>query len=262
MKRRRLFPTALLFVVFIFIHFKSRTVFASDEKDCSQSSSTLRCPVQQDGQDDRVFYHHQPQTASRKTTQTYYTVHDDASYAIRSANISSSLLGEQPRQLHARMIQGCQRQQSILNMQNNSTTLVDRCIQQDNYRMYQNHHQPSSMKNFTNQGFTKIQCPQQLWNALQDFWNSHSHYSEPERETHTPTTFHNDFESPTYYMDIFHNVDIVAKVYDTIRPMLEDWMQVQRLVPASLYGIRIYHSHAILAPHVDRYVTLERKRTQ
>jgi prolyl 4-hydroxylase len=44
------------------------------------------------------------------------------------------------------------------------------------------------------------------------------------------------------------------KIWEAARPTIEAWTGM-KLQPSSLYGIRVYTEGAILAPHVDRYVS-------
>lgn len=41
------------------------------------------------------------------------------------------------------------------------------------------------------------------------------------------------------------------KIWDTVKDVISEWTG-QELAYSSIYGIRIYKEHAILAPHVGR----------
>jgi len=70
-------------------------------------------------------------------------------------------------------------------------------------------------------------------------------------------SFSNHWESPTYMVSVedtsLEGAGYVLKqhIWNAARDTIEEWTG-QRLAECSLYGIRVYKSGAILAPHVDR----------
>jgi len=131
-------------------------------------------------------------------------------------------------------------------------------------------------------GFQKIKAPAHLHKALVEFWENNQQYQAKEK-WNAGNTFTNHWHSPTYMLNIEDprlpggGEALKSMVIDTTREILHQWVSnsvvrlgednehdtsgnqmegehcnVLELIPASLYGIRIYREKSILAPHVDR----------
>jgi len=131
-----------------------------------------------------------------------------------------------------------------------------RCDDNEAARIAMNLRQPRSMVNYTETGYKKIRTPQPLMDLLLDFWMANR--GNERFEAKTPfNIFTNSYDSPSYLLDVGRSdlvgggTDLRDKLWDAARDTIQEWTG-QRLVPSSLYGIRIYGDGAVLAPHVDR----------
>jgi prolyl 4-hydroxylase len=175
-----------------------------------------------------------------------YTAWDDASWAIKSRDVSSHL-GDHIAPLYENYIQGCDKAMVARGH-------PARCNQYDNQRQVMNKHQPGSVYNYTKLGYQKIRAPVELFDVIQAFYKRNKHRAKTEWAD--INTYHNMWEAPP---TIFHlnqekdggGVGLQAKIWNLAKPIMERWTG-QMLSPVSLYGIRLYHNNSILAPHVDR----------
>jgi prolyl 4-hydroxylase len=109
--------------------------------------------------------------------------------------------------------------------------------------------------NYTQQGYQKIRAPKELFDLIHDFWVKNKDLASIEYDK--INIHHNTWDEPPTFVDM--NVTGVpgggpalqTKIWNIARPLMEEWTR-QELRPVSLYGIRVYHNGAILAPHVDR----------
>jgi prolyl 4-hydroxylase len=109
--------------------------------------------------------------------------------------------------------------------------------------------------NYTHQGYEKIRAPKELFDLVHDFWVKNKDLASVEYDN--INVHHNTWGEPSTILNI--NVDTVpgggpalqSEIYNIARPLMEEWTR-QELRSVSLYGIRLYHNGAILAPHVDR----------
>ena len=116
--------------------------------------------------------------------------------------------------------------------------------------------QPKSQHNYTELGFKKMRVPKEAWEPLKHFWetNKHTPFLENWSEGYT---YVNHWESPTYMVSLEDGRlrgsghELKQKVWDGVKPILEEWVG-RKIIPTSMYGIRIYKDKAILATHVDR----------
>ncbi|CAB9496825.1 Ankyrin Repeat [Seminavis robusta] len=131
------------------------------------------------------------------------------------------------------------------------------CMYYEQARLDMNLRQPQSMVNYTKNGFVKIRAPEQVWNMVQEFWQQNQHNLELEEEWPTGNIFVNHWKSPVNFVAIDDptlpgggNI-IKTAIWNAARDTLEQWTGYT-MADCSLYGVRIYHENAILAPHVDR----------
>lgn len=111
------------------------------------------------------------------------------------------------------------------------------------------------MTNYTTLGYHKLKFDPDLFAELLTFYNSYRDQAVPEKWP-AGNTFTNHWSSPTLMVSLedrrFHNgLSLKTRIWDSVQKSLESWSH-QTLKKTSLYGIRIYTSDSILAPHVDR----------
>ena len=172
-----------------------------------------------------------------------YTAEDNASWAIKSENVST-ILGEGPRKRYKQLLDQCRQDFE------NSLNASEHCEAQEAYRLFMNRYQPSSVYNYTQEGYAVTRVPDELFSQIQEFWQKHRHRSIVEWSQ--PTTHHNNYASPTRTVNLrSQNRQLAQLVAETLHPLMEAWSG-ERLWSASVYGIRVYSNESILAPHVDR----------
>jgi prolyl 4-hydroxylase len=180
-----------------------------------------------------------------------YTAFDSASWAITS-NKLSSVLGTDKQVLYDKYIHDCNRAWYPGDPEKGFSDRI--CEINDDNRMKMNRLQPSSVYNYTKEGYKKIRVPPELWSIIKDFWDKNRDKSEVEWSQRT--VYHNTWDShPTIVHLGQEHTGGSRKMQETIwemtKPILEEWTG-QRLSPVSLWGIRSYHNGSILVPHVDR----------
>lgn len=94
-----------------------------------------------------------------------------------------------------------------------------------------------------------MRAPADLFQSLKTFWEKYKDL-ETEEAWDVGNTAVNHWESPTYMVYI-QGERLVQQVFDDIQGIMRKWTG-QHQVPTSVYGIRIYKTGAVLAPHVDR----------
>lgn len=105
-----------------------------------------------------------------------------------------------------------------------------------------------SPSNYTQQGYQKMRAPKELFDLVHDFWLSEKHLNRI--EWNTVNSYHNMWHVPPTIVTL-RLPELQTKIWKLAQPLLEEWTG-QELSPVSLYGIRVYHNHSILTPHVDR----------
>jgi prolyl 4-hydroxylase len=187
---------------------------------------------------------------SSDTTSTTYGV--DVSWPMQHPHVSTKErpLGDSIQETYADYIRGCQQQPNVKD---------GFCEMYESDRLEMNLLQPRSMENYTHAGFAKVKAPAPVMTLLQKFWNA-NHGSEVEEVWDKSNTYVNHWDVPTSMLDLGRS-DLSEKsgmtdqqrwkLVQEVKAVLEQWTR-QSLVFTSLYGIRIYHTGAILAPHVDR----------
>ena len=129
------------------------------------------------------------------------------------------------------------------------------CDSTEEERIGMNLLQPSGMLNYTELGFAKVVAPVELMEMLDKFWTANLSplpdvTSLPFESWASGNTYTNHWFSPTTMLHLGDEL-LRNKVWDATEDELENWVGVE-LSPSSLYGIRVYHEGAVLAPHVDR----------
>jgi prolyl 4-hydroxylase len=128
---------------------------------------------------------------------------------------------------------------------------VETCESNEYDRVAMNLRQPRIVTNYTYAGYAKLRIPFESYQLLEEVWE---HRDTAKREYWDEgNSFTNHWSSPTSYLalDRFLTIQQRRTVLRQVQEILEQWTQT-RLVPTSLYGLRIYERDAVLAPHVDR----------
>ena len=133
---------------------------------------------------------------------------------------------------------------------------ASRCRSTEDDRIEMTLRQPRSMQNYTAMGFHKIKAPKELFDIIHEFWMNNKHKAKPE-QWGVANTYTNNWESKTDMVSVEDinlrggGSDLKQKIWNSARDVIGEWTG-QDLTQCSLYGIRVYHDGAILAPHVDR----------
>ena len=130
------------------------------------------------------------------------------------------------------------------------------CDTTERDRVRLNKSQPASMQNYTSLGFKKVRAPQMLYDSLLDFWDKHGGTKQVDEVWPSGNTYVNYWENPTSMVSIkdvslVGGMDVMTHASGVL-PILESWSSTS-LTPTHIYGIRVYKSGAILAPHIDRH---------
>lgn len=136
------------------------------------------------------------------------------------------------------------------------------CDRSEEYRLETNLQQPSSARNYTHTGFQKVMAPKEIYDLLREYWQANE--GKERKEGWQPTenqlyglTRTNHWSSPTYMVWIDDarlggGEWFRRRIWDEIRPIIQEWTGGVPLEPTSVYGIRVYTEGSILSPHVDR----------
>jgi len=155
------------------------------------------------------------------------------------------------------------------------TSSSSACKESEKDRIDMNLNQPPVMQNYTLLGFQKTKVPPVLMEQLTTFWNNNK--QKQKQEQWKPGDTHlNHWESSTTMIHLENpklqggGMHIRNQIVEVARNKLQRWIDgssnsdsnsisaedgdasTYPLSPTSLYGIRVYHQNAILAPHVDR----------
>jgi len=131
-----------------------------------------------------------------------------------------------------------------------------RCIQTERERIAMTLRQPKSMRNYTKMGYTKIRAPDHVFELLKTFWETNKDKQKLE-EWPIGNIYTNHWEAPTYMVSVedesLQGGGYVLKqhIWNAARDTIEQWTG-HKQAECSLYGIRVYTSGSMLAPHVDR----------
>eukprot|EP01041_Mallomonas_annulata_P003565 gene3565-7091_t len=131
------------------------------------------------------------------------------------------------------------------------------CDANEDSRLIMNLEQPSTQYNYTELGFKKMKIPSEVWEALNGFWQQHKDAPPNVEEWYLGNTITNHWESPMYMVSVENSSlagagpELKQTIWDGVKPVLEEWVG-HKLIPTSMYGIRIYTDKSVLAPHVDR----------
>ena len=133
----------------------------------------------------------------------------------------------------------------------------DPCLRSEKERIEMSQRQPATMKNMTKGlGFRKTKVPPEVFAAILEFWHQHQREAQVE-DWAEGSTYCNHWEAPPFVVRIDNETlqgggyELTQTVWDSIHPIISEWAG-QELKEASMYGIRIYKTDAVLATHVDR----------
>jgi prolyl 4-hydroxylase len=126
------------------------------------------------------------------------------------------------------------------------------CERTEYDRVAMNVEQPPTVANYTHAGYAKLPVPAGARRLLGEVWRRNDS-ARPEYWDEG-NSYTNHWKSPTSYLalDRFLTIQQRRTVLHQVQEVLEQWTQT-RLVPTSLYGLRVYRRGAVLAPHVDRF---------
>jgi hypothetical protein len=175
------------------------------------------------------------QTASDSNVTRYhtdgsYSAFDSASWAVTSDRLSP-VLGGHKQSLYDDYITACDA--AILKTKNRR----DACTNNDKARIQMNKDQPSSVYNYTKDGYTKTRVPTDLYDLIKEYFDVNRNTDETEWKEYN--VYHNAWEAPPTFIDMHREDDadgsgLTQKIEETIKPILEKWTG-QRLSPVSRF---------------------------
>ncbi|MBL4674517.1 MAG: 2OG-Fe(II) oxygenase [Arenicella sp.] len=104
---------------------------------------------------------------------------------------------------------------------------------------------------YTKQGFKKFTLPQELFSNIESFYEQNKAKTEVEHVAGDFIVSHKHKKSSSL-IDL--SSQLKSDIHDVMKPLMEKWCG-KTLEPTYVYGIRIYHSGAILKTHRDRLET-------
>ncbi|RYH23191.1 hypothetical protein EON65_18150 [archaeon] len=129
------------------------------------------------------------------------------------------------------------------------------CEQNERERMNMSREQPATQHNYTAIGFKKLRAPKAAWEPLIEFYNQNKDKRVLEK-WYRGATIVNTWDSPTYMVS-FENPSfrggsaIKNQIWEGVRPVIEEWVG-RKIVPTSLYGVRLYSDKSVLATRKSR----------
>lgn len=133
----------------------------------------------------------------------------------------------------------------------------DPCLRSEQERIEMSQRQPATMKNMTKGlGYRKTKVPPEVFATILDFWRQNQQEARLE-DWPEGSTYCNHWEAPPTVVRVDNETlpgggyELTQIVWDSIHPTISEWAG-QELKEASMYGIRVYHTDAVLATHVDR----------
>lgn len=112
---------------------------------------------------------------------------------------------------------------------------------------------PGSLPHFTKIGFKKMRVPTDVWDTIMTYYDDNKQSPKLEMWGRN-NVYTNNEEAPSYMVNVpesWIKGSIKNKVWEGIRPTLEEWAGDIELEPTALYGIRIYTNGSWLANHID-----------
>ena len=163
---------------------------------------------------------------SQSQQHEVYSAFDSASWAVTS-NVLSPKLGANKQSLYDNYIVACDK--AIISQD------PGYCSLNDKYRTTMNRDQPSSVYNYTKNGYAKVKVPTDLYDLIKDFFDKNRHHAEVEWKQYN--VYHNAWESPPTIVhmareDAGGSISLTSEIEDKVTPILEEWTG-QRLSPVS-----------------------------
>jgi len=131
------------------------------------------------------------------------------------------------------------------------------CRRSEDERIEMSKRQPATMKNMTKGlGFHKMKLPPELFARILEFWHQNQHQASQEGWP-AGSTYLNHWESMPWALPVDNitllggGYELTQLIWDGLLQIISEWTG-QELQHASMYGIRIYRTNAVLATHVDR----------
>jgi hypothetical protein len=129
-------------------------------------------------------------------TDVSYTAFDSASWAIMSNEVSP-ILGTNKQALYDDFIRDCNFVVFQGNQTDMETNSVHDCASRDKFRQRMNRIQPTSVYNYTKEGYKKIKAPPLLMDLILEFW--HNNREKSIREWKDINIHHNTWDSPVCF---------------------------------------------------------------
>ncbi|KAL7510559.1 hypothetical protein ACHAXN_007399 [Cyclotella atomus] len=184
---------------------------------------------------------------------TSFPIHHNFLTQSAQLDATKSVFGHHRIQTYSEFFSGCLRYYGKMNK-------AYLCHQHEEQRLTLNKMQPRKMTNYTDVGFVKTKVSDDVWKMIQQFWKKHvdrvdgnipwglHNESWPEGNTYT-----NHWTSPTKLVPIMVDPNATEAIYKDVESQLRVWIpQATSFRRSNIYGIRVYTSGSILAPHVDR----------
>ena len=133
----------------------------------------------------------------------------------------------------------------------------ENCLRSEQERIDMSLRQPATMKNLTKGlGFRKLKVPETLFEPLKEFWDRNQHEQISEFWP-AGSTIVNHWGSLPSVVKVENDTligggdQLTDFVWGTMRGIVAEWTG-HELKQASMYGIRVYKTGAVLTTHVDR----------
>ena len=178
----------------------------------------------------------------------------DASWPMQHETVAphpNNPFGADERQYaYKQYMQGC------IGDETQSANYLVECRRWEADRIEMNLQQPAISQNYTHAGFAKVETPHLVQRVLQEIWDNHKDEYDAPRQVELwerGNTYLNHWQSPSHMVDVSQILSEARQweLVQAVQAVLEAWTQ-QSLILTSMYGIRVYGTNAILAPHVDR----------
>lgn len=110
--------------------------------------------------------------------------------------------------------------------------------------------QSATIKRYTPAGFEKRKAPPALYHSLHAYFEAHAaNYSRENWEQ--DDIFVNHDKAEFLLVDIPENGAMRPAIFDTMRPIMQQWAGGVFLQPTAIYGVRVYTRGCVLRDHVD-----------
>jgi hypothetical protein len=155
-----------------------------------------------------------------------YSAFDSASWAVTSDRLSP-VLGADKQSLYDGYVADCN---AAISKKNNARNGI--CTHNERARLRMNTRQPSSVYNYTRDGYAKIRAPTELYDYIKEWFEENRHLAETEWKEYN--VYHNAWDSPPTIINFQGKYkggsSLTSRIVDGVQPILERWTG-QRLNP-------------------------------